>query len=124
MDFGGFCCYSRCRYFRGLLTGVCTCYYYYYYYYYYYCCCCCCCSLLIVITTITTTTRVSWQFFRATEHISNLHCFRSNKVYYPSHAIINLLCECGVIWIKSDGAFLINKQTKQTNRQTHTCTQH
>ena len=48
----------------------------------------------------------------ATEHISNLHRFRSNEVYCPSHAISDLFCDCGFIWIKNDRAFLItNKQT-------------
>ena len=58
------------------------------------------------------------QFFILPEDIfkafqPNLHRFWSNKVYYRSCAIINLLCYCGVIWIKSNGAFLI------TNKQTH-----
>ena len=48
-----------------------------------------------------------------------LHLFQSNIVYYTSRARIDLLCEFGVIWIKSDGAF--HSQTnKQTNKQTHT----
>ena len=69
-------------------------------------------------------TRVSPHFklAPATEHISNLHYFRSNKVYYQFHAIIDLLCECGVIWIKSDGFFLITN--KQTRTHTHTYIQH
>ena len=61
------------------------------------------------------------QFFTATKHIFKdfqpiLDRFRSNKVYYPSPAIIDLLCEFGVIWIKSDGAFLItNKHIHEYN---------
>ena len=64
-------------------------------------------------------TRVILRFVRdpATKHISKLHHFRLNKVYYRSHAIINLLFECGVIWIKSDGAFLTT--SKQTDLQTY-----
>ena len=34
-----------------------------------------------------------------------LYRLLSNKVYYLSCAIIDFLCEFGVIWIKSDGAF-------------------
>ena len=69
-----------------------------------------------IVILISIITRVSPRFVRApaAEHISNLHSFWLNKVYYLSHAVIDLLCECGVIWVKSDGALLI------TNTHTHT----
>ena len=54
----------------------------------------------------------------ATEHISNLHCFQSNEVITRPMQLSIFLCECGVIWIKNDGAFLI------TNKQTRTYAQH
>ena len=44
--------------------------------------------------------------------------FSWNKDYDPSHVIIDLLCESDVIWIKSDGAFLI------INKYTNTYIQH
>ena len=34
-----------------------------------------------------------------------LHWFRSNIVYYTSRALMDVLCQYGVIWIKYDGAF-------------------
>ena len=85
---------------RFLLLLLSTHYYCYYYHY---------CNFFLH------NTRASPHLARAptTEHISNLHCFRSNKVYYLSHAIIDLLWECGIIWIKSDGAFFI------TNKHAH-----
>ena len=37
-------------------------------------------------------------------------------MHYISRALIDLLCEFGTIWIKTDEPFI----NKQTNRQTHT----
>ena len=34
-----------------------------------------------------------------------LHRFRSNIGIYTSSAVMDLLCEFGVIWIKTEGAF-------------------
>ena len=73
--------------------------------------------MIILIIIIIIRANPSFAQALATKHISDLHCFRPNKPYYLSHAIIDLLCEFAVIWIKSDEAFLITN--KQTN--THTC---